>query len=425
MSGFITEGEIGNTLAESAGTDLIPSTPGEVRGAAFEQAWANSPGPRLARWIGARTPSTQPRTMQPDEANEMYGVEGRLSFTEPVTMDVARDLHDFHRGEVVREDILRRNPGNFGAGGVAQFGAAAAATILDPINIASAFVPFFGSARIAQAIGVTGASVAGRLAVRGLEGLGAGAVGAAAVEPLNLWLSAQDKDDYTMGDALASIALGAVAGSVLHNGLGLLRDWRRGIPDWTPRSHQAAMTQAVSAVAEGRPVRAAEAAEYAAAREAREELEAWYAKVREVDVRATQAETQYRGRIEAMTAAADDLDTLRQEAAQLAREVRAIETLRGGRNLHLPQRARLTEIDAKLADADTPLSERLAMEIERLDLIDEAAAGGRTSPRPGIGSRTRRGAGCRAVPRSRTVAVEGGARRGQAAQDAGSRAASE
>jgi len=41
VTGFITEGAIGNTAAEAQGTDLIPSTVGEVASATFGQAFAD------------------------------------------------------------------------------------------------------------------------------------------------------------------------------------------------------------------------------------------------------------------------------------------------------------------------------------------------------------------------------------------------
>jgi len=373
--GFITEGEIGNTAAEAQGTDLIPSTGGEVAAATFGRALAMNPTSRLYRLIDRNT-APNPRTMQPDELNEMFGVPGKLSFSEPTTMEVARDLHDYHRAQAIREDTIRRSGGGVGSGMAASFGINVAATLLDPLNVASAFIPFVGEANLAARFGGAAAGALGRLGVRAAEGAGQGFLGAAALEPANYWLSRQDRDDYTMGDAMLNLAFGTVAGSFLHGGLGVLRDARRGLPDWAPESNAAAIRQATAAIAEGRPVMAAEAAEFTAARRAREDLEDWYGRLRTQDERVAAAEASVETRGVALTEVQDTLRTLRAEADQLSRERQAAEIQGTIRGLHHAQRVEFRDIEAKLADPATPMAERMELEIRRLDLLDEASSNG-------------------------------------------------
>lgn len=90
-----------------------------------------------------------------------------------------------------------------------------AASALDPLNIASAFIPVLGEAKmtalLAKASGPTG-----RFGVRAGIGATEGAVGAAVVEPLILAASAQDQADYDMADSLLNIAFGTVLGGGLH-----------------------------------------------------------------------------------------------------------------------------------------------------------------------------------------------------------------
>ena len=116
--------------------------------------------------------------------------------------------------EVRRNDIIERGPQGF-LPGVAKFGTAFAASVLDPINVATAFVPVVGQARYAQLLarsGTTGARVLPRLAVGAAEGL----AGAALVEPIIYASAKYEQADYGMLDSTLNIAFGAVFGGGLH-----------------------------------------------------------------------------------------------------------------------------------------------------------------------------------------------------------------
>jgi hypothetical protein len=101
------------------------------------------------------------------------------------------------------------------------------ASVLDPINVASAFVPIVGEARVASLLARAGTSVAARAAARAQVGAIEGAVGAAMVEPLVLYASAQDQADYGAVDSLLNIAFGSVMGGGLHSLGGYVSDVRR------------------------------------------------------------------------------------------------------------------------------------------------------------------------------------------------------
>ncbi|MHA6476193.1 hypothetical protein ACX1DW_01680 [Stutzerimonas sp. KH-1] len=103
-----------------------------------------------------------------------------------------------------------------------------AASVLDPINVASAFVPIVGEARYASMLARAGQSVAARAAVRAQVGAIEGAVGAAMVEPLILYASARDQADYDLTNSLLNVAFGSALGGGLHSAGGLLGDLRRG-----------------------------------------------------------------------------------------------------------------------------------------------------------------------------------------------------
>lgn len=129
------------------------------------------------------------------------------------------------REEVKRKLILDNAPSStIPVQLLAGFGA----SVLDPINIASAFVPIVGEARYASMLARAGTSVAARAAVRAQVGAVEGAVGAAIVEPLVLYASAQDQADYGAVDSLLNVAFGSVMGGGLHSAGGYISDVRRG-----------------------------------------------------------------------------------------------------------------------------------------------------------------------------------------------------
>lgn len=129
------------------------------------------------------------------------------------------------REEVKRKLILDNAPAStIPVQLLAGFGA----SVLDPINIASAFVPIVGEARYASILARAGTSVAARAAVRAQVGAVEGAVGAALVEPLVLYASAQDQSDYGAVDSLLNVAFGSVMGGGLHSAGGYISDVRRG-----------------------------------------------------------------------------------------------------------------------------------------------------------------------------------------------------
>lgn len=134
--------------------------------------------------------------------------------------------------EIRRQDIMSRSPQGFGAG-AAKFATAFGASLLDPINLASAFIPIVGEARYAQLLaraGTTGARVLPRAAVGAAEGL----VGAALVEPIVYGAAKYEQADYSMADSAFNIAFGGVFGAGLHvlggTGADMFRAWR-GTPD--------------------------------------------------------------------------------------------------------------------------------------------------------------------------------------------------
>mgnify|MGYP003637594622 CR=1 FL=1 len=135
-----------------------------------------------------------------------------------------------------------------------------AASAVDPINIASAFIPVVGEARYASML-ASATSRAGRFGVRAKVGAVQGAVGAAAIEPLILYASAQDQADYGLGDSMMNIAFGTVLGGGLHATGGLISEMRQArlaenlpvetpdvidVPDAPPSTQRNPLAEAIS-----------------------------------------------------------------------------------------------------------------------------------------------------------------------------------
>ncbi|MBK59434.1 MAG: hypothetical protein CML01_11600 [Pseudomonas sp.] len=128
------------------------------------------------------------------------------------------------REEVKRKLILDNAPASTIP---IQLLAGLGASLIDPVNVASAFIPVVGEARYASML-ANATSRAARIGVRARVGAVEGAVGAAMLEPLVLYASAQDQSDYGAVDSLLNVAFGSVLGGGLHSAGGYISDVRRG-----------------------------------------------------------------------------------------------------------------------------------------------------------------------------------------------------
>ena len=136
---------------------------------------------------------------------------------------------------------LQRSKGGFGLG-AAQFGVAIAGSFLDPLNIASAFIPAVGPARVAAM-----AAKFGKSGSRAMKGAVDGAVGAAVLEPLIIGAAAAEQDQsYTLLDSFLNVAVGSALGGGLHVGFGKISDRiNRTPPQTRARAEQTALGQAL------------------------------------------------------------------------------------------------------------------------------------------------------------------------------------
>lgn len=263
-------------------------------GASLSQAWHTSPGPAAARFarqtdansaalfneqdadqrnergmqgvreslrdLGEEGVPAEPSTrmLSAEEANRLYGIPNHLRFTRPVSEAAAVDQRDVRRAWMVRQDAIARAEGG-AIGWTARMGASFIGAALDPVNIASAFIPIIGpevwAARVAEQ-----STRLGRAAVAARMGAVEGMVGQALIEPANQFFAAREQrdDDFGMAAALQNVAFGAVLGSVLHGGGRLVVDGWRGLPRMDPGAerviHETALRGAIAQLETGRAV---------------------------------------------------------------------------------------------------------------------------------------------------------------------------
>lgn len=134
--------------------------------------------------------------------------------------DTANFLIERRYKEKQNQLVLQNAPGT----NIAQFGTSLAVGLLDPLNIASGFVPIVPEARYAAMLAGAGESFVARAGVRAAVGAVEGAAGAAMLEPINMMTSRELQDDYTATTVMSNLVFGAAMGSVLHVGGGTVSD---------------------------------------------------------------------------------------------------------------------------------------------------------------------------------------------------------
>ena len=169
----------------------------DTMGAVASETWARNPLSSLSTLGELRTAEqkTQSPLVPRDDLNKEYSNLG-LFF----------------------EDIINRGPQGVGVG-LAKFGVGLGVSMLDPINVASAFIPVFGQARFASLV-----ARQGFVRARAVRGAVEGAVGAALVEPFIGYAASEIQADYGLADSFLNVTFGSIMGGGLHVGGGKLKD---------------------------------------------------------------------------------------------------------------------------------------------------------------------------------------------------------
>lgn len=154
------------------------------------------------------------------------------------------------------EDILARRPKTW-AGFGAQIAGDFAASTIDPINVAAAFIPVVGPARYALWLERAG-SAAGRAGIRAGVGATEGLVGSTLYEAVNVASNRSLPESYGLADSFLNIAFGTALGSGLHvmagAGFDAVTRSRRAAGTAPEGQSRAALTEALTAADNGRRV---------------------------------------------------------------------------------------------------------------------------------------------------------------------------
>jgi len=145
------------------------------------------------------------RLLTVDALNDEYG--DLYTFEKPQSREVAEMLVKNKREELIRNAILEKGLDDV-SGYTALISGALLAAATDPVELAAAFIPYFGQARRAATVARFG-KVKGRTAIGAAEGL----AGSLVTEPLYYGLSQQLQLDYSMGEALLNVGVGTLLGS--------------------------------------------------------------------------------------------------------------------------------------------------------------------------------------------------------------------
>lgn len=261
MAFMLPDYEINQGLHEVSG-DLIKSSWSESFAAVAEDYLVNGPLGDIIS-LGGKLQIDYPNPMEvgyelerfrpplpkqlssEDYAQSPWARKG-LSFPNGVNEDVARFMAEQYDERIKREDIIAKHPGNWLTFGAPAFAVGLAASMLDPINVASAFIPIVGQARYAGML-----SRLGKFGARATKGAIEGAVGQAMLEPLHAIRMSEEQRDYHFTDVLTNIAFGAALGGGLHMIAGGIGDY---VERYSIQTKEQALRTAVAQIMDGRAV---------------------------------------------------------------------------------------------------------------------------------------------------------------------------
>lgn len=218
---------LGETRIQKPGSleESLSTSGMDALGASFNEAISDNPTTKIAEYYQTKYADIEAiKKKKPflsrDDATKKANEKGVIvqNLPESISEDALDILIKRQYEKKVRNTVIEKADSTVG-----NLTGAIAGSLVDPLNIASGFVPVFGQARVAALL----ARSSGFLAKAGVRaGIGAveGIAGAAILEPLNYGLSQKLGDDYTSYNSLMNISIGGALGAVLHSGVGAVSD---------------------------------------------------------------------------------------------------------------------------------------------------------------------------------------------------------
>lgn len=205
----------------------FPSLPSEVYTEAFAQAFEENP---IASILRAKDLADDYRSggkrLDVETARQKLkerGMEGDIKVSEAGITEDALNTLMFRKGvERKRQEVFGQAEGGFGQG-AARLGISLGVGLIDPLNVATAFIPVIGEARYTGMLAKAGGTL-GRTGVRAGVGAVEGVAGAALIEPIIAGSRRYEQADYGMADSLLNVAFGGVFGAGLHTVGGAVSD---------------------------------------------------------------------------------------------------------------------------------------------------------------------------------------------------------
>ena len=220
MAGIFTQGPINESLKF---IEDIPASMGSVAGASRDKAFETNP--TLMLMEGVNSYNAKGKILNEEEINSL-ATETGVKVKVPkggMTEGAAMFAIDRKYREKLQDSIIARSEGGI-LNGTVSFGAGLWASLYDPINLGSAFLPFARGTKWAATLALSRSTAYQRAAARAQMGVIEGAFGNAAIEPI-VYALARDMDkDYTMADSLLNVTFGGILGGGLHVGGGALAD---------------------------------------------------------------------------------------------------------------------------------------------------------------------------------------------------------
>ena len=185
----------------------------DVLGATLDETLYYNPASALGRLLEQKLGSGRKgTTLSAEEYQESEfvrpGIEGG---DEGITTGLASLLADRHDQRRDFQTTLSRSRGGIGLG-AAQFGVAIGGSFLDPLNVASVFIPSVAASRFASLSARYGTSRS-KIAT----GVVDGAIGAAVIEPVVIGAAIAEQDrDYGLMDSFLNVAVGAALGGSIN-----------------------------------------------------------------------------------------------------------------------------------------------------------------------------------------------------------------
>ena len=340
--------------------------------------------------------------IQPDDARARAKAAGvDINFDKPIPDTTADSIIRQHVKQQQRAAVIARNGDSILSGGVARFVTSSLLSLIDPINDAALMIPAAPEAFVAEKL-AGAASVFERTMIRGAAGAANGAAGMAALEPLNYAMSKADYNDWTAGDALRNIFMGAAMGAAGHMVLGGMfgrehldhetaMDATRGAiaqvlndkpaMDATRGAiaqvldHETAMDATRGAIAQvlnDKPVDIEGLIDHANATKAADRLEAWHAQQQRILADAEASRVTVEGapnRSGEIAQHEATLSQMREQAAQMRGEVEGLKAKAVEGGMDAETQARFDEVNKELAGV-IPKARRAALTQER-DMLAE------------------------------------------------------